>query len=84
MGQDPREVFRKLQQSLGSAQRRGIPGGPRNFFGGAAGLLLLGGGVIVFNNAIFNGNNILTLDFAASLANANQSMVVTEPSNIQG
>ncbi|KAL2039648.1 hypothetical protein N7G274_007507 [Stereocaulon virgatum] len=57
MGQDPREVFRKLQQTLGSAQRRaggGLPGGPRNFIGGAAGLVLLGTGVVVFNNALFN------------------------------
>lgn len=64
MGQDPREVFRRLQQTLGSAQKRaggGLPGGPRNFFGGAFGLLLLGGGVVVFNNALFNGKNIIFL-----------------------
>ena len=71
MGQDPREVFRKLQATLGSAQRRaggGLPGGPRNFFGGAFGLLLLGGGVVVFNNALFNGNDILILDLASFVA----------------
>ena len=71
MGQDPREVFRKLQQTLGSAQRRaggGLPGGPRNFFGGAFGLLLLGGGVVVFNNALFNGNDILLPGPASSVA----------------
>ena len=64
MAQDPREVFRRLQQTLGSAQRRaggGLPGGPRNFFGGAFGLLLLGGGVVVFNNALFNGKKIIFL-----------------------
>ena len=70
MGQDPREVFRKLQQTLGSAQRRaggGLPGGPRNFFGGAFGLLLLGSGVVVFNNALFNGNDTLLLDLTRSI-----------------
>ena len=58
MGQDPRDIFRKLQQGLNSAQQKGaggLPGGPRNFFGGAAGLLLLGTGVVVVNNALFNG-----------------------------
>jgi len=58
MGQDPRDMFRKLQQTLSNAQQKGkggLPGGPRNFFGGAAGLLLLGGGVLVVNNALFNG-----------------------------
>lgn len=86
MGQDPREVFRKLQQTLGSAQRRaggGLPGGPRNFFGGAFGLLLLGGGVIVFNNALFNGNDTLLLNLTSSVADGSQWMVATEPSNIQ-
>ncbi|KAK4694185.1 hypothetical protein P7C71_g3354, partial [Lecanoromycetidae sp. Uapishka_2] len=60
MGQDPRDTFRKLQQALSNAQskgRGGLPGGPRNFFGGAAGLLLLGGGVLVVNNALFNGTH---------------------------
>lgn len=63
MGQDPRDVFRKLQQTLNNAQskgRGGLPGGPRNFFGGAAGLLLLGGGVLVVNNALFNGTMAIT------------------------
>lgn len=58
MGQDPKEYWRKLQQTMSSAQQRGkggLPGGPRNFFGGAAGLLLLGTGVVVVNNALFNG-----------------------------
>ena len=58
MSQDPRETWRKLQQTLASAQqqgRRGLGGNPRNLFGGAAGLLLLGGGALVLNNALFNG-----------------------------
>ena len=58
MAQDPKEIWRKLQQTMSSAQQRGrgsLPGGPRNFFGGAAGLLLLGTGVVVVNNALFNG-----------------------------
>lgn len=57
MGQDPKEYWRKLQQTMSSAQQRGkggLPGGPRNFFGGAAGLLLLGTGVVVVNSALFN------------------------------
>ena len=61
MAQDPKEFFRKVQQSLSSAQQRGrggLPGGPRNFFGGAAGLLLLGTGAVVVNNALFNGKII--------------------------
>ena len=87
MGQDPREVFRKLQATLGSAQRRaggGLPGGPRNFFGGAFGLLLLGGGVVVFNNALFNGNDTLLQNLANFVADGSQWMVAIEPSNIQG
>lgn len=58
MGQDPKEMWRKLQQTVNSAQQRGrggLPGGPRNFFGGAASLLLIGTGVVVINNALFNG-----------------------------
>lgn len=58
MAQDPKEMWRKLQQTVASAQQKGrggLPGGPRNFFGGAAGLLLLGTGVVVVNNALFNG-----------------------------
>ncbi|KAL9070915.1 MAG: hypothetical protein Q9161_004557 [Pseudevernia consocians] len=57
MGQDPKEMWRKLQQAMSSAQQRGrggLPGGPRNFFGAGAGLLLLGSGVVVVNNALFN------------------------------
>ena len=58
MSQDPKEMWRKLQQTVNSAQQRGrggLPGGPRNFFGGAAAFLLLGTGVVVVNNALFNG-----------------------------
>ena len=59
MAQDPRELLRKLQQTLTSAaQQRGrgsLPGGPRNVFGGAALLLLGTGAVVVVNNALFNG-----------------------------
>ena len=58
MGQDPRDYYRKLQQTLSNAQAKGskgLPGGPGNFFGSAAGLLLLGGGALVLNNALFNG-----------------------------
>ena len=60
MGQDPREAWRKLQQTLANAQqqgKRGIGGSPKGALGGIAGLLLLGGGVIVFNNALFNGRD---------------------------
>ncbi len=60
MAQDPKEMWRKLQQTVTSAQQKGrggLPGGPRNFFGGAAGLLLLGTGVVVVNNALFNGTH---------------------------
>ena len=58
MSQDPKEMWQKLQQRLSSAQQQGrgsLPGGPKNFFGGAVGLILLGGGVVVMNNALFNG-----------------------------
>ncbi|MCJ1273420.1 Prohibitin-2, subunit of the prohibitin complex (Phb1p-Phb2p) [Puttea exsequens] len=57
MSQDPREMFRKLQQGLSNAQQRGgggLPGGPKNFFGGASVILLIGGGILVANNALFN------------------------------
>lgn len=87
MGQDPREMFRKLQQTLGSAQKRaggGLPGGPRNFFGGAAGLLLLGTGVVVANNALFNGMLLPTTICSRPVADISQWMVVIEPSNTQG
>ena len=58
MGQDPKEMWRKLVQNVSSAQQKGrggLPGGPRNFFGGAAGVVLLGTGVVMVNNALFNG-----------------------------
>jgi hypothetical protein len=64
MSQDPRDIFRKLQQGLNNAQQKGsggLPGGPRNFIGGAAGLILLGTGVVVVNNALFNGKLVLPM-----------------------
>ncbi|MCJ1338736.1 Prohibitin-2, subunit of the prohibitin complex (Phb1p-Phb2p) [Bachmanniomyces sp. S44760] len=57
MGQDPREAWRKLQQTLTNAQqqgKRGLGGNPRGAYGGLAGILLLGGGAIFLNNALFN------------------------------
>ena len=60
MGQDPKEAWRKLQQTLAQAQQRGggFGGSPRGFLGGAAGLLLLGGGTVLAMNSIFNGKTI--------------------------
>lgn len=58
MSQDPREAWRKLQQTLASAQqqgRRGLGGAPKNLLGGTLGLILIGGGALVVNNALFNG-----------------------------
>ena len=60
MGQDPREAWKRLQQTLANAQqqgKRGLGGSPRGALGGVAGLVLLAGGVIVFNNALFNGKD---------------------------
>ena len=62
MGQDPREAWRKLQQTFASAQQQGrrgfggSGGSPRGALAGAAGLFLLIGGAVVVNNALFNGN----------------------------
>lgn len=64
MSQDPRETWRKLQQTLASAQqqgRRGLGGAPKNFLGGTLGLIIIGGGVLVFNNALFNGMILISL-----------------------
>ena len=87
MGQDPKEVWRKLQQTMSSAQQRGrgsLPGGPRNFLGGAAGLLLLGTGVVVVvNNALFNGMHDLGLN-SKVLAKSPQWTVAIELSSTQG
>ena len=58
MSQDPKEMWRKLQQTVNSAQQKGrggFPGGPKNLFGGVAGVILLGAGAVVINNALFNG-----------------------------
>ncbi len=86
MGQDPKEMWRKLQQTMSSAQQRGrgnLPGGPRNFLGGAAGLLLLGTGVVVVNNALFNGTQDLSL-ICKVLAESPKLTVAIEPSSTQG
>lgn len=87
MAQDPRDIFRKLQRGLNDAQQkgsRGLPGGPRNFFGGAAGLVLLGTGVVVVNNALFNGTVVSAdADFHIE-ADWSQWMVVIEPSSTRG
>ena len=58
MGQDPREAWRKLQQTFASGQqqaRKGFGGAPKGSLGGAAGLLLLFGGGLLVQNALFNG-----------------------------
>jgi hypothetical protein len=84
MSQDPRDYFRKVQQTLSSASAKGkggLPGGPRNFFGGAAGLLLLGGGVLVVNNALFNGMMVLLTHSVTIFADILQWTVVIEPLN---
>ena len=63
MSQDPKEVWRKLQQTMNTAQQKGrggFPGGPRNFFGAAGGLILLGTGAVVINNALFNGKRTVS------------------------
>lgn len=61
MAQDPKEMWRKLQQSVNSAQQRGrggLPSGPRNL---ATGLILLGTGAVMVNNALFNGMQVYAL-----------------------
>ena len=58
MGQDPRDAWRKLQQTFANAQqqgRKGMGGAPKGALGGMVGLIILGGGALVFNNALFNG-----------------------------
>ena len=59
MSQDPREAWRRLQQSFQMAQRKGFGGAgggpPRGALGGTAALIALVGGGILFNNALFNG-----------------------------
>ncbi|MCJ1352367.1 MAG: Prohibitin-2, subunit of the prohibitin complex (Phb1p-Phb2p) [Icmadophila ericetorum] len=57
MGQDPRDAWRKLQQTFANAQqqgRKGMGGAPKGALGGMVGLIILGGGALVFNNALFN------------------------------
>ncbi|MCJ1399236.1 Prohibitin-2, subunit of the prohibitin complex (Phb1p-Phb2p) [Xylographa trunciseda] len=57
MAQDPRETWRKLQQTLVNAQqqgRKGLGGSPRGALGGAAAIAIIVGGALVVNNALFN------------------------------
>lgn len=84
MGQDPREAIKKIRQTLASAQKSGLPGGPRNFFGGAAGLVIIATGAIVVNNALFNGIGNLSSGVRAFVADLYQWTVGTEPLNTQG
>ncbi len=82
MAQDPKEYFRKLQRSLNSAQQKGaggLPGGPRNFFGGAFGVVLLVSGVVVVNNALFNGIATSLMKRVKIVADERQWTVVIEP-----
>ena len=63
MSQDPKEVWRKLQQTMNTAQQKGrgsLPGGPRNLFGAAGGIILLATGAVVINNALFNGKRTVS------------------------
>lgn len=55
MGQDPKEAWRRLQQTLASAQQRGggLGGSPRNITGVIA-FVALAGGAVALNNALFN------------------------------
>ena len=57
MAQDPREAFRKIQQTFQNASRgTGMGGGPpKGSVGAGIALLLLSGGVYLVNNALFNG-----------------------------
>lgn len=60
MAQDPREAFRKLQQTLQQRTRGGFGGRGGGIPGGAsarplAGLILLGLGGLLVSNALFNG-----------------------------
>ena len=60
MAQDPREAFRKLQQTLQHRTRGGFRGSGGGLPGGAsarpiAGLILLGLGGLLVSNALFNG-----------------------------
>ena len=56
MAQDPRETFRKLQQSIRNARGSGsgMPGGPQGVAAVGLGALILGG-VYLASNALFNG-----------------------------
>ena len=72
MGQDPKVAWRKLQQTLSSAQQRGgnpFGGNPRNVFGGAGALILLGGGAVLLTNSLFNGDQNLYGGYMVYIAN---------------
>jgi hypothetical protein len=67
MSQDPRETFRRLQQTLQQRSRQGfgvgagIPGGAS--LRPLAGLILLGLGGVIVSNSLFNG---MSVDLAAA------------------
>lgn len=77
MGQDPREAWRKLQQTFVSGTKGGMPGGPRNFFGIGGGVALLIVGGVVVNNALFNGWSRLKFS-CLTITDVCQWMVVIE------
>ncbi|KAK8154706.1 band 7 family-domain-containing protein [Phyllosticta citrichinensis] len=60
MSNDPRETFRRMQEQLAMARRKGgfggMPGGgsPKGAFGALATLVFVGGALYVGNNALFN------------------------------
>lgn len=85
MGQDPRETWKKLQQTLANAQqqgRRGLGGSPRGAIGGAAGIVLIVGGYLVFNNALFNGITSFRSTLIPPTNSSAQLTEVIELSNI--
>lgn len=87
MGQDPREAWRKLQQTLANAQqqgRRGLGGSPKGAFSGAAGVVLLVGGYLVFNNALFNGITPFRSTLLPPAKTSSQSTEVIELSSTRG
>lgn len=87
MAQDPREAWRKLQQTISNAQqqgRRGFGGNPRGAIGVGVGIAILVGGGLVVNNALFNGMPIRAAPQMTTQLIHLQSMVVIEPSSIHG
>lgn len=61
MGQDPKEAWRKLQQTLAQAQQKGggFGGSPKKLFGGAGAIIVVGGAGILALNSLFNGGRLL-------------------------